>query len=171
MSVLRFSLYPSPSPLSPLPLSLSLTIRSCNAPPALSHLSQYRDDGKDGLKFYTNPDYFFELWAKEQTKQIEKKQKKKAKGARKKKESKKKKVKAVQKKQYAGVDKEFMEQAHLKQGPGDIIIGTPPTTRHSTEIHMREAPPAAPPPPQPLSHAQMAAPTVPPPPHARALLI
>ena len=61
----------------------------------------------------------------------------KAKGARKKKESKKKKVKAVQKKQYAGVDKEFMEQAHLKQGPGDIIIGTPPTTRHSTEIHMR----------------------------------
>ena len=61
----------------------------------------------------------------------------KAKGARKKKESKKKKVKAVQKKQYAGVDKEFMEQAHPKQGPGDIIIGTPPTTRHSTEIHMR----------------------------------
>ena len=75
MSVLLFSLYPSPSP--PLPLSLSLShIRSCNAPPALSHLSQYRDDGKDGLKFYTNPDYFFELWAKEQTKQIEKKQKK-----------------------------------------------------------------------------------------------
>ena len=68
MSVLLFSL--------PLSLSLSLVVRSCNAPPALSHLSQYRDDGKDGLKFYTNPDYFFELWAKEQTKQIEKKQKK-----------------------------------------------------------------------------------------------
>ena len=58
-------------------LSLSLShVRSCNAPPALSQLSPYRDDGKDGLKFYTNPEYFFELWAKEQTKQIEKKQKK-----------------------------------------------------------------------------------------------
>ena len=64
---LLISLSPSPPP-PPL--------RSCNAPPALSHLSPYRDDGKDGLKFYTDPNYFFELWVKDQTKQIEKRQKK-----------------------------------------------------------------------------------------------
>ena len=59
----------------------------------------------------------------------------KGKGGRKKKESKKRKVKAVQKKQYAGVDKEFAEPTQLKESPSDIIItGTPPTNRASTEV-------------------------------------
>ena len=39
-------------------------------------------------------------------------------------------MKAVQKKQYAGVDKEFMEHSHMREAPGEILIpGTPPTTR------------------------------------------
>ena len=31
----------------------------------------YRDDGKDGLKFYTDPDYFFDLWRQEMLKDTE----------------------------------------------------------------------------------------------------
>ena len=50
--------------------------RSCNTPPGLSQFTPYRDDNKDGLKFYTDPSYFFELWVKDQTKQIEKQKKK-----------------------------------------------------------------------------------------------
>ena len=30
-----------------------------------------RDDGKDGLKFYTDPSYFFNLWKEEITKETE----------------------------------------------------------------------------------------------------
>jgi hypothetical protein len=32
----------------------------------------YRDDGKDGLKFYTDPNYFFDLWKQEMLKDTEK---------------------------------------------------------------------------------------------------
>ena len=35
-----------------------------------------RDDGKDGLKFYTDPGYFFELWRQETEKAINDKSKK-----------------------------------------------------------------------------------------------
>ena len=31
----------------------------------------YREDGKDGLKFYTDPNYFFELWRQEMLKDTE----------------------------------------------------------------------------------------------------
>lgn len=31
----------------------------------------YRDDGKDGLKFYTDPNYFFDLWSQEMLKDTE----------------------------------------------------------------------------------------------------
>ncbi|KAJ3611122.1 hypothetical protein NHX12_021138, partial [Muraenolepis orangiensis] len=31
-------------------------------PPPLNILSSYRDDNKEGLKFYTDPSYFFHLW-------------------------------------------------------------------------------------------------------------
>lgn len=30
-----------------------------------------RDDGKDGLKFYTDPSYFFNLWREEMTQETE----------------------------------------------------------------------------------------------------
>ncbi len=42
----------------------------------------YREDGKDSLKFYTDPTYFFELWCHEMQKDTEaqKKELKKRKG-------------------------------------------------------------------------------------------
>uniref|UniRef100_A0A8K9XG32 Wiskott-Aldrich syndrome protein family member n=1 Tax=Oncorhynchus mykiss TaxID=8022 RepID=A0A8K9XG32_ONCMY len=45
-----------------LPLPVQETYLICNPPPPLNNLSQYRDDGKDALKFYTDPSYFFDLW-------------------------------------------------------------------------------------------------------------
>lgn len=45
-----------------LPVPVLETYTSCDAPPPLNNLSPYRDDGKEALKFYTNPSYFFDLW-------------------------------------------------------------------------------------------------------------
>ncbi|XP_040193919.1 wiskott-Aldrich syndrome protein family member 2 [Rana temporaria] len=38
------------------------TYATCNMPPPLNILSPYRDDGREALKFYTDPSYFFDLW-------------------------------------------------------------------------------------------------------------
>ncbi|XP_008834983.1 wiskott-Aldrich syndrome protein family member 2 [Nannospalax galili] len=45
-----------------LPVPVLETYNTCDAPPPLNNLSPYRDDGKEALKFYTNPSYFFDLW-------------------------------------------------------------------------------------------------------------
>ncbi|RWS26687.1 hypothetical protein B4U80_04527, partial [Leptotrombidium deliense] len=45
--------------------------QTCDKPPPLDKLNPYRDDGKDGLKFYTDPNYFFELWRQEMLKETE----------------------------------------------------------------------------------------------------
>ncbi|XP_047240733.1 wiskott-Aldrich syndrome protein family member 2 [Girardinichthys multiradiatus] len=45
-----------------LPVPVQDTYKTCNPPPPLNQLSQYRDDGKEALKFYTDPSYFFDLW-------------------------------------------------------------------------------------------------------------
>ncbi|XP_044760684.1 wiskott-Aldrich syndrome protein family member 2 [Coccinella septempunctata] len=48
-----------------MPTAMLETYNSCDKPPPLDKLNCYRDDGKDGLKFYTDPNYFFELWRQE----------------------------------------------------------------------------------------------------------
>ncbi|KAF7242485.1 Wiskott-Aldrich syndrome protein family member 2 [Varanus komodoensis] len=45
-----------------LPVPVLETYSICNMPPPLNILSCYRDDGKEALKFYTDPSYFFDLW-------------------------------------------------------------------------------------------------------------
>ncbi|XP_077051895.1 actin-binding protein WASF2 [Siphateles boraxobius] len=45
-----------------LPQPIHETYLTCNEPPPLNNLSSYRDDGKEALKFYTDPSYFFDLW-------------------------------------------------------------------------------------------------------------
>jgi WAS family protein len=47
------------------------TYKMCDKPPPLDKLNCYRDDGRDGLKFYTDPNYFFELWRQEMLKDTE----------------------------------------------------------------------------------------------------
>ncbi|XP_072545147.1 wiskott-Aldrich syndrome protein family member 3b [Salminus brasiliensis] len=46
-------------------------------PPPLNILSQYRDDNKEGLKFYTDPSYFFDLWKEKMLQDTEDKRKEK----------------------------------------------------------------------------------------------
>ncbi|XP_053719302.1 wiskott-Aldrich syndrome protein family member 2 [Synchiropus splendidus] len=45
-----------------LPMPVQDTYTVCDPPPPLNHLSQYREDGREALKFYTDPSYFFDLW-------------------------------------------------------------------------------------------------------------
>ncbi|KAG7484329.1 hypothetical protein MATL_G00048100 [Megalops atlanticus] len=46
-------------------------------PPPLSILSPYRDDNKDGMQFYTDPSYFFQLWKEKMLQDTEDKRKEK----------------------------------------------------------------------------------------------
>jgi len=45
-----------------LPQALKEVFQMADKPPPLNNLQKYRDDGKEPLKMYTNPDYFYELW-------------------------------------------------------------------------------------------------------------
>ncbi|XP_028847049.1 actin-binding protein WASF2 [Denticeps clupeoides] len=45
-----------------LPVPVQETYLICIEPPPLNKLSMYREDGKEALKFYTDPSYFFDLW-------------------------------------------------------------------------------------------------------------
>ncbi|XP_051927921.1 wiskott-Aldrich syndrome protein family member 2 [Hippocampus zosterae] len=45
-----------------LPMPVQYTYITCDPPPPLNYLSPYRDDGREALKFYTDPSYFFDLW-------------------------------------------------------------------------------------------------------------
>lgn len=48
-----------------MPVSLKEVYERCDPPPCLSKLNDFREDGLDGVKLYTNPNYFFDLWSKE----------------------------------------------------------------------------------------------------------
>jgi len=61
---------------STLPTAVSNIYTSCFEPPHLNEFTKYRDDGKEGLKFYTDSDYFVRLWVEEITKQTEKRRRK-----------------------------------------------------------------------------------------------
>uniref|UniRef100_A0A8C7HGK3 Wiskott-Aldrich syndrome protein family member n=1 Tax=Oncorhynchus kisutch TaxID=8019 RepID=A0A8C7HGK3_ONCKI len=62
-----------------LPIPLQETFDLCEQPPPLNILTPYRDDGKEGLKFYTNPSYFFDLWREKMLQDTEDKRKEKRK--------------------------------------------------------------------------------------------
>ncbi|GBL64779.1 Wiskott-Aldrich syndrome protein family member 1 [Araneus ventricosus] len=55
-----------------MPAAMRETYFMCDKPPPLDKLNPYREDGKDGLKFYTDPNYFFDLWKQEMLKDTEK---------------------------------------------------------------------------------------------------
>ncbi|KAK6629756.1 hypothetical protein RUM43_003574 [Polyplax serrata] len=54
-----------------MPMAMMETYQLCDKPPPLDKLNPYREDGKDGLKFYTDPNYFFDLWRQEMLKDTE----------------------------------------------------------------------------------------------------
>ncbi|XP_062235957.1 wiskott-Aldrich syndrome protein family member 3b [Platichthys flesus] len=60
---------------SSVPIPVREMYNLSDKPPPLSILSKYRDDGKDALKFYTDPSYFFELWKENMLQDTEDKRK------------------------------------------------------------------------------------------------
>ncbi|XP_027896344.1 wiskott-Aldrich syndrome protein family member 1 isoform X3 [Xiphophorus couchianus] len=58
-----------------LPIPLQESLHTCEEPPPLNILTPYRDDGKEGLKFYTDPSYFFDLWREKMLQDTEDKRK------------------------------------------------------------------------------------------------
>ncbi|XP_056620670.1 actin-binding protein WASF1 isoform X1 [Triplophysa dalaica] len=62
-----------------LPIPMKETYEVCEEPPPLNILTPYRDDGKEGLKFYTNPSFFFDLWREKMLQDTEDKRKEKRK--------------------------------------------------------------------------------------------
>ena len=59
-----------------LPPALEESYSRCYRPPLLNEFTKYRDDEKEGLKFYTDPTYFYRLWVENQNKELERKKKK-----------------------------------------------------------------------------------------------
>ncbi|XP_022081789.1 wiskott-Aldrich syndrome protein family member 3-like isoform X1 [Acanthaster planci] len=53
-----------------MPSAMRETYMRCDKPPKLNLLTPYREDGKEALKFYTDPKYFFQLWCEEMQKNI-----------------------------------------------------------------------------------------------------
>ncbi|XP_071115408.1 actin-binding protein WASF3-like [Haliotis cracherodii] len=56
-----------------IPLALNDNYNQCESPPALDKLNEFREDGKDCMKFYTDSTYFVELWVREMEKEMEEK--------------------------------------------------------------------------------------------------
>ncbi|XP_022292172.1 uncharacterized protein LOC111103294 [Crassostrea virginica] len=56
---------------STIPRAILKAYSHCDPTPALDKLNPYREDGKDSVKFYTDPGYFFELWFQDIQKDIE----------------------------------------------------------------------------------------------------
>merc|ERR1719412_2804208 len=55
-----------------MPKAMLEAYMACDKPPPLDKLNPYREDGKDGLKFYTDANYFFDLWRSEMLQSTEK---------------------------------------------------------------------------------------------------
>ncbi|XP_063160529.1 actin-binding protein WASF3 isoform X2 [Candoia aspera] len=62
---------------SSIPNPVADIYNQSDKPPPLNILSSYRDDKKDGLKFYTDPSYFFDLWKEKMLQDTEHKRKEK----------------------------------------------------------------------------------------------
>ena len=59
---------------SNLPKALLKIYDDSKRPPNLRLMNAYRDDNKDAMKFYTDPQYFFDLWAKSVVEETQKRQ-------------------------------------------------------------------------------------------------
>ncbi|XP_026564665.1 wiskott-Aldrich syndrome protein family member 3 isoform X1 [Pseudonaja textilis] len=62
---------------SSIPNPVADIYNQSDKPPPLNILTSYRDDKKDGLKFYTDPSYFFDLWKEKMLQDTEHKRKEK----------------------------------------------------------------------------------------------
>lgn len=100
--------------------------QGCDKPPPLNILTPYRDDKKDGMKFYTDPSYFFNLWKEKmlQATENKRKEKRRQKQEQKHHEDPSREVKKVRKARnrrqewnVMAYDKEFRPDARLTPSP------------------------------------------------------
>lgn len=87
-----------------MPEAMQEAYNSCDAVPNLERLTKFRHDGKDSLKFYTDPDYFFELWKEKiiaESNEKRRRKKKRDNRGKRRDMNEKKQVKGVKKKQVA----------------------------------------------------------------------
>ncbi|ROL44377.1 Wiskott-Aldrich syndrome protein family member 3 [Anabarilius grahami] len=64
---------------SSIPNPITEMYNTSDKPPPLNILTAYRDDHTDGIKFYTDPSYFFDLWKEKMLQDTEDKRKEKRK--------------------------------------------------------------------------------------------
>ncbi|XP_067327780.1 actin-binding protein WASF3-like isoform X3 [Anolis sagrei] len=140
----------------------------CDKPPPLNILTPYRDDKKDGLKFYTDPSYFFNLWKEKMLQATEDKRKEK----RRQKEQRlvedsTREVKKVRKARnrrlewnMMAYDKEFRPDNRFSPSPYHMASseGSLSPDNSPQQVPMAEyfVPPAPPPPPPVIPSAQTA---------------
>ena len=82
----------------------------CEPPPNFHRVTPLREDGKDAMKLYTDPNYFLNLWIEGENKDYE--QRKKRQRDRREKRKKREGGKAISgptRKAHTGLDKEFQE--------------------------------------------------------------
>ncbi|XP_043945567.1 wiskott-Aldrich syndrome protein family member 2 [Protopterus annectens] len=103
------------------------TYSICDTPPPLNNLSCYRDDGKEALKFYTDPSYFFDLWKEKMLQDTKDIMKEKRKHRREKKDNPNRgnlnprKIKTRKEEwERLKMGKEFVEPKNLIGGPGQL---------------------------------------------------
>ena len=52
-----------------LPAALAECYENCSPPPRLNEFDKFREDQRASMTFYTDPDYFFNLWRANMEKQ------------------------------------------------------------------------------------------------------
>ncbi|XP_065673802.1 actin-binding protein WASF3 [Hydra vulgaris] len=109
-----------------LPEAMLESYSKCDPVPNLQALTVFRHDGKDALKFYTDPDYFFELWKQKMSVELESRRRKKKKENRaKKQDTEKKIVKGVKKKDVGRNVPDWEIQAGKQTHIQDVCGDTP----------------------------------------------
>uniref|UniRef100_T1IZF7 Wiskott-Aldrich syndrome protein family member n=1 Tax=Strigamia maritima TaxID=126957 RepID=T1IZF7_STRMM len=172
---------------STIPTAMLETYKQCDKPPPLDKLNPYREDGKDGLKFYTDPNYFFELWRQDMLKDTERIMLDKGKrphrvriegGARRNKKVRQPHNTREKYRQHAA-QREFFDQSHYGISPSQVRLddnGVPfhgPLRPNSLELHASynpelyarnsSSPTAYPAPPAYMEHPQYSQYSLPPP--------
>uniref|UniRef100_A0A8C9X9A2 Wiskott-Aldrich syndrome protein family member n=1 Tax=Sander lucioperca TaxID=283035 RepID=A0A8C9X9A2_SANLU len=127
-------------------------------PPPLNILTPYRDDKKDGLKFYTDPSYFFSLWREKMLQATENKRKEKRRQKEQKhvEESSGREVKKVRKARnrrqewnLMAYDKELRPDARITPSPYHTSDGSMSPDRYVHPVPPPSLAPSAPPLPRP----------------------
>lgn len=115
-----------------MPEAMQEAYNTCNPVPDLQRLTQFRHDGKDSLKFYTDPDYFFELWKEKINAEYEKKKKKRRRENRGKRRDvgERKQVKGVKKKDVGKNIPDWEIQSKDKKGGSGQVISDPTDAYH-----------------------------------------